>query len=1035
MDDHDSKITRDTLGLDARASVSRGGKPTVESDWVRWVRIGDVHFGADNLGSALEYYDRALSHLSERADEDAQRVDVEIRVADSLRRLGKYRDSAAFVRASLDREPLGRSPLLHAKLLSRLGAAEICLTEYQIAREHCREAHGILRQTDAHAELAFLDFSLGVIAHRLGEVDAARLGYENALVTYRRIDDSDGIARTLENLGVLLKNGPRWMEAKDHLTRALAVSEAAGNYARVASHCLNLGILYTKAGEWTLAADHLTRALSIFKETDASWGATKSRLALGNLALRRRQLALAESHYRHALEGAQERGLQREIALSHEFLGDLALARDDLEGAEKSLDEAMAVAFGRAPEGDMVGEILGRQARLALRNGEPEKARELATRSLEIARRIGDDVELGSALAILGRAKAEVGELGEAESLVLEAKRVLAAAPDVLERITARRAWVSILIHKAARATQPAERREHRTEIASRLERIAADYLELELPESSVLTLAELAQVFADLGDLDEALVTASRALEAAERHSIPHVRQKLETLRADLEELCAESVLTQSAEFQLMEDVVGFSPSENGSTVEAYLRLACEKSRSDRAILAAETDARPHVLTSVGFEDGAADRTNLLRVIHQEFREGRRVHVANDPEVDGRYANLSGQDELGAVVAIPLIASDSRLGILLLERGPANAAGPFRNADLRLLSFFSGILSVYLTTHHTATKVPDAGPAPDDAFAEFVSCSSEIKRSVSLLRKLGASDAGVLITGETGTGKGLLARVIHKASGRSDGPFVPVNCAALPETLLESELFGHEQGAFTGAVRRKTGLFEEAAGGALFLDEVDKAPISVQAKLLHVLDKHEIRRVGSTRWKPVDVRVICATNADLLEAIENREFLEDLYYRLNDFQVRIPPLRERREDIPLLVRHFYDQFASTDGERPLISREVMQALTDHDWRGNVRELEKVVKRILVLAEPGEVIRLDLLPPEILEKSRSSRVRPGSGTLREEIQRLEAQLIGDALTAAGGNKSEVARRLKISYPSLLSKIRQYKLEPAKRNSR
>jgi transcriptional regulator with PAS, ATPase and Fis domain len=304
----------------------------------------------------------------------------------------------------------------------------------------------------------------------------------------------------------------------------------------------------------------------------------------------------------------------------------------------------------------------------------------------------------------------------------------------------------------------------------------------------------------------------------------------------------------------------------------------------------------------------------------------------------------------------------------------------------------------------------------------------------LKLLGKVGDSPATVLFMGETGTGKGLLAQVVHEISNRRDKPFVQVNCAAIPEQLLESELFGHLEGSFTGAVRDKIGLFEEANGGTIFLDEIDKVPETVQAKLLHVLDRSEIRPVGATRNRTVSARVICATGCDLRSRIREGRFLEDLYYRLNDITVKVPALRDRREDVPLLAQHFLSMY-SRQMEKNVggFAPDVMALFLEHEWRGNVRELEKAVKRMVVLADEGESLTRDLLPAEMLEgrTGRNGHHEGANGqglTLRGNVSELELRMISAALERNDWNKAGAARELGLSYPTLLSKIRLHKIE-------
>jgi transcriptional regulator with PAS, ATPase and Fis domain len=267
----------------------------------------------------------------------------------------------------------------------------------------------------------------------------------------------------------------------------------------------------------------------------------------------------------------------------------------------------------------------------------------------------------------------------------------------------------------------------------------------------------------------------------------------------------------------------------------------------------------------------------------------------------------------------------------------------------------------------------------------------------------------------------------VHELGPRRALPFVHVNCAALPETLLESELFGHVPGAFTGALRAKHGLFLEAAAGTIFLDEIDKTSRAFQSKLLHVLDRREVRPVGSSQWTPMAARVLAATNADLHALIARGDFLEDLYYRLHDIGLVVPPLRERVEDIPCRFAHIL-AVAARDASKcvPDCGAEVPQALARYRWPGNVRELENVARRILVLWDDHSTIELEHLPQEIQRSAGRAPSATGS-SLREALAGLEGRMIHDAMARHRGNKSAVARELGLSYPTLLAKVRLYGL--------
>lgn len=297
-----------------------------------------------------------------------------------------------------------------------------------------------------------------------------------------------------------------------------------------------------------------------------------------------------------------------------------------------------------------------------------------------------------------------------------------------------------------------------------------------------------------------------------------------------------------------------------------------------------------------------------------------------------------------------------------------------------------------------------------------LVGQSQAVAALLATVRRIAGSDANVLIQGESGTGKGLVARIIHEQSARDKGPFLVINCSAFQDQLLESELFGHEKGAFTGASTAKQGLFEVAEDGTLLMDEVGEMSPAMQAKLLQVLDTRELRRVGGTRVHRVNVRIIAATNKDLAQEVRTARFREDLYYRLNVVSLTIPPLRERKEDIPGLVEHFVRRFA-VDYASKTVSPEALQALVEYTWPGNVRELANTIERLMILA-PGEIIGVDDLPPNI----RQGGGLPQGPSSLAEVERLHLMRI---LKETGGKKMQAARLLGIDIKTLNKKMRDY----------
>jgi DNA-binding NtrC family response regulator len=312
--------------------------------------------------------------------------------------------------------------------------------------------------------------------------------------------------------------------------------------------------------------------------------------------------------------------------------------------------------------------------------------------------------------------------------------------------------------------------------------------------------------------------------------------------------------------------------------------------------------------------------------------------------------------------------------------------------------------------------------------FDNIIGHSDRMQEVFELIRLAAPSTATILIRGESGTGKELVAKAIHFNSQRKAGPFVTVNAGAIPETLLESQLFGHERGAFTGAVQRKNGMFEEAHHGTFFLDEIGNLNLELQSKLLRVIQEKEVLRIGANLPNRVDVRLICATNADLEHLVQLGEFREDLYYRLNVIEILMPPLRDRREDIPILVDYFVRKYRALNGKPDLgIDSEFVQTLEGYHFPGNVRELENLVERAVVLCQGPQLVR-ENLPAKLLERRSRKLVdwKPGEG-FHEKIQHFERELLQEALQAAGGLQKKAAESLGLKASTFSEMLKRHQL--------
>jgi DNA-binding NtrC family response regulator len=310
-------------------------------------------------------------------------------------------------------------------------------------------------------------------------------------------------------------------------------------------------------------------------------------------------------------------------------------------------------------------------------------------------------------------------------------------------------------------------------------------------------------------------------------------------------------------------------------------------------------------------------------------------------------------------------------------------------------------------------------------SFKNIIGTSDAIQKVFAVMEKVVPSKANILITGESGTGKGLVAQAIHESGPRMDKPFISINCGAIPENLLESELFGHKKGSFTSAIEDKKGLITMANSGTLFLDEVGELPLALQVKLLNVIQNKELTPVGDTRVIAVDIRVIAATNADLMQRVKDGRFREDLFYRLNVIEIRVPALRERKDDIPLLIKHYLKVFNDEAGKKIKdIDYEAMKAMLAYDWPGNIRELRNTLERAVVLAE-GEIVALHDLP----DKFRTLDLEGiATSSLRQALDDYEREYIRRSLAEGKGNKEATAARLGIDLATLYRKLKKLRID-------
>ncbi|KAA6458341.1 sigma-54-dependent Fis family transcriptional regulator [Acidobacteria bacterium AB60] len=455
-------------------------------------------------------------------------------------------------------------------------------------------------------------------------------------------------------------------------------------------------------------------------------------------------------------------------------------------------------------------------------------------------------------------------------------------------------------------------------------------------------------------------------------------------------------------------------------------------------AVIDEDQEVRDYVRESLGDEftirlfSGPGEASETLEDATPPDLVFLDCHIDSDPSGESAFGLLTRIRKAKPFVPVIMLScsADTRE---ILKASQMGAAGvllkPFHKGDL------DSVVQQYFCVSDQESPGLEIREIPLDGETSFVRASKRMRDVESHCRLVASTDIPVLILGESGTGKEIAAKLIHKMSPRTQRNFLKVNCAAMPLDLLESELFGYEPGAFTGAVKSKPGKFELCNGGTIFLDEIGEMPTALQAKLLQVLQDGTFSRLGSRNTVKVDVRVIAATNINIKAAMAQKSFREDLYYRLNGFSIHVPPLRERREEIPILAKYFLARNASKfDRESLPISVTLMQALLSYSWPGNLRELDNFTKRYLVLEDEQAIIQE--LHPELSSSSVFTQTdrHESSAGLKHLVKGLkgdaESVLIAKTLEATGWNRKAAAAQLQISYKALLYKIKQYHLEPS-----
>ncbi|MBD3258648.1 tetratricopeptide repeat protein, partial [candidate division GN15 bacterium] len=675
------------------------------------------------------------------------------------------------------------------------------------------------------------------------------------------------------------------------------------------------------------------------------------------------------------------------------------------------------------------------EVELALDN--VDEAMAFGQKALELASKIGEREEIGAAHRVIAEVFSRRQEHADAVSHGRQALEIVRSVGDPFEIGRTVLAFAGLCM--AAETPEQDKVKALLDEASRTFKKLRVDYWQADADYQAGVHACRLGDLARGFRKLNRAEKLFSSLGETS------RVRRVNEFLASLADQAVALSI-SEGNEFKVFGKLINTKEFEDLKTgqMDQILSILLERTGASRAIIVAPESPSDQLIAS--FQMTANQQRRFIegfrRLLGEEIAEDRptlRLDVRRDPYVSDLFPEIP--EVVASVIVVPIVMSDKSMSFVYLDRLADDfSLNPFSQDDLNFAVGFSDIIAFKSAELQRVRLMEDnrrlqAQLQEKAAFPNIITQNKSMLELLAQVRQVVDSNISIAIEGDTGCGKDLLARAIHYNSSRRDKRFISVNCAALPETLLESELFGYRRGAFTGADRDKPGLFEEADGGTFFLDEIADMPLSIQAKILRVLEAKELVRLGESVPRKVDVRIISATNKDLKVEMEERRFRQDLYYRLSALTFRIPSLTERRDDIPLLVDHFL----ADSGKQ--MAPQTLSSLVAYDWPGNIRELENEVKKLVLLTGDREEIGPELLSSKISPSTAPISVEPaaamprsddvvfdGSYSLYDYLASHEKRFIIKALRERKGVKKHAAAMLNIPESTLRLKIKEYQID-------
>ncbi len=869
----------------------------------------------------------------------------------------------------------------------------------------------------------------------LGDLKNAEMRARDGLASYRRCGDNVGQADSLNVLAGISFIRCNYNDVIEFLEDGL--THVRNNPRKIAQLRGNLARIRAFTGHWKIAEEETLEVLEYNKANNEETPQAINLLSLAFLQMRLRKFHLASKTLDTALEIIYRLDLKREKFIYLEYAGELAFEKGDNFKAKSLLLKAYEQGLLVAPGSDMVSQSVRRLAEVELALDNIEDAMKYGQKALETSISVGEKIEVGLSKKVIAQIFSAQGEHDDAVEYINQSAELMREVGDPFE--LARTLLVLVDIKVKAHS-------EEYNKIKLTLEEIKKIFLKLNLSHWVAEAEFKAGIFYCQHGDLSEGFKSLSKAERIYTELDDNVKNRAVSKFLKSLSEQAVAFSISQENEFKIFGNLITPTEISNIKTnqLDQILEVLLNRSGGDRALVYTPEFTESPINTSFPMSKNQmakfADRfNNLLGEEISKTKPSIVLDCRRDPFINGLFVEPS--DVVASMIVVPFKMGDGMVSYLYLDKiSRNNTLNPFSQDELNFAVGFSDIIAFKWAEIQKQKLIEDNLRLKDQlrqkaAFPNIITKNTEMLEMLSQVRQVLNSNISLSIEGETGSGKDVLAQAIHYNSNRRDKRFISVNCAALPETLLESELFGYRRGAFTGADRDKSGLFEEADGGTFFLDEIGDMPLSIQAKVLRILEEKEIVRLGETAPRKVDVRIISATNRDLKELMSEKLFRQDLYYRLSALTFLLPPLRDRKGDIPLLIEHFLKDSFKT------FSSAVLKKFVDYDWPGNIRELENEVKKMILLSGDDTEIRLESISSNISGQSVSSQAHSLNSLeipdeidfnadfgLYDYLEQHEKIFIEKALKEKKGVKKHAADLLSIPESTLRLKIKQYNID-------